>query len=292
MSSYCTEGVNLISHRERGATKDKKLVTIGSSLLTGGAVLAAFLGGLSPSIAADLTARQLTERLFRADPATPPDLSNLDLRELDMSGLNFKGAKLKGSDLFGADLSGADLSKTDLSDARLDRVILIGARLDGANLARVTILRPSAFSSLSATVDEASSFAGADLREAMILGRFNYANLSGANLTGATLAPRNQTGFIEHIWRTELEGADLSGATLADADLSYTLLRFSNLRGANLAGALFKSADLTRADLTGANLAGADFSDADLYGANLTNVLGLGTAGGMESARNFDKAIR
>jgi len=33
-------------------------------------------------------------------------------------------------------------------------------------------------------------------------------------------------------------------------------------------------------------------SDADLYGANLTNVLGLGTARGMESARNFDKTIR
>jgi len=115
-------------------------------------VLAVFLLGLwqSQARATDLTARQVTERLFRADPAAPPDFSNMDLRELDMSGLNFKGAALKGSDLFGADLSGADLSKTDLSNARLDRVILIGARLDGANLSGASMLRPSAFSSLSA----------------------------------------------------------------------------------------------------------------------------------------------
>ena len=103
-------------------------MTNGLRLPTGAAVLAVFLLGLwqSQARATDLTARQVTERLFRADPAAPPDFSNMDLRELDLSGLNFKGAALRGSDLFGADLSGADLSKTDLSNARLDRVILIG----------------------------------------------------------------------------------------------------------------------------------------------------------------------
>ena len=113
------------------------------------------------------------------------------------------------------------------------------------------------------------------------------------NFAGIQLVHRfNQTGFIEHIWRTELAGANLSGTTLADADLSYTLLAFSNLRGADLSRAVLKNADLTRADLTGADLTSADLTGADLYGANLTGVRGLETALGLESARNFEKAIR
>ena len=87
-------------------------------------VLAAIVAWLAPAtaLAADVTVRQLVERLHRADRASPIDISHLDLRDLDMSGLDFKAAKLAGSDLFGADLTGADLSKADLSAARLDRV--------------------------------------------------------------------------------------------------------------------------------------------------------------------------
>ena len=168
---------------------------------------------MTPALGADITAREVTERLFHADPAEPVDFSRLNLRELDMSGLDFKGAKLSGSDLFGADLTGADLSKTDLSKARLDRVVIIGVRFDGANLAGASLLRPSGYSTLTAQSNEAASFVGTDLRNAKIFGRFNRANLHGADLSGATLAPFGRTGFIEHIWRSELLGADLSEAS-------------------------------------------------------------------------------
>ncbi len=254
----------------------------------------AILAWLVPvsALAADVTVRQLVERLYHADPANPIDISHLDLRDLDMSGLNFKGAKLTGSDLFGADLTGADLSNADLSATRLDRVVIIGVRFDEANLAGASLLRPSGYSNLSAPRGEAASFIRADLRGAKIFGRFNRANLHGANLAGATLAPFGRTGFIEHIWRTELVGADLSQATLEAADLTYTLLAFANLRGANLAGAVLKKADLSGADLTGADLTGADLSEADLDGAILVGVRGLETVLGLASAHNVEKVVR
>lgn len=246
----------------------------------------------SQGLAADISAREITERLFHADPAKPVDLSRLNLSELDMSGLDFKGAKLAGADLFGADLTGSNLSKADLSSARLDRVVIIGVRFDHANLAGASLLRPSGYSTLSAPPSEAASFIGTDLRGAKIFGRFNRANLSGADLTGATLAPFGRTGFIEHIWRSELLGADLSQAKLSGADLTYTLLAFSNMRGADLRGAVLKKADLSHADLTGADLTGADLSEADLDGAILTNVRGFETALGLASALNVDKVVR
>ena len=83
----------------------------------------ALLAICTPVLAADITVREMSERLFRADPAHPVDFSHQNLRELDLSGLDFKRAKLTGSDLFGADLSGADLSGADLSNAHLDRII-------------------------------------------------------------------------------------------------------------------------------------------------------------------------
>ncbi len=196
----------------------------------------------------------MTERLYSADRSKPLQLGGLDLRELDLSGLDFKGAMLANSNLFGADLSRADLSKANLKGARLDRVVIIGARFDGADLSDTSFLRPSSFSTLAALHSEVASFAGANLSRARLFGRFNRTNFSGANLAGAMLAPFNKTGFIEHLWRTELAGADLSKVNFAGADLGYVMLRFANLRGANLAGAMLRKADLSHADLTGADL--------------------------------------
>jgi uncharacterized protein YjbI with pentapeptide repeats len=259
-----------------------------------GLLLAALFSsiGLGDAHAADLTVRQLTERLYHSDRARPLDLSRINLRDLDLSGLDFKAANLAGSNLFGADLTGADLSRADLHGALLDRIVIIGTHFNDANLSGVSLLRPSAFSTLAAKRSEAASFAGANLTNARIFARFNGADFSGAKLDGATLAPFGRTGFIEHIWRTELLGANLSHASLVRANLTYTMLAFANLRGADLTGAVLHKADLSRADLTGANLTGADLSEADLDGAILTGVRGLETALGMERARNLDKIVR
>ena len=84
-----------------------------------------------------------------------------------------------------------------------------------------------------------------------------YANLSGADLSGADLSEAN------------LSGADLSGANLSEANLSGADLFGANLSGANLSGANLRGADLNGANLNGANLRGANLRGADLNGANL-----------------------
>jgi uncharacterized protein YjbI with pentapeptide repeats len=242
--------------------------------------------------AADLTVRDLATRLYHADRMQPLQLGSLDMRNLDLSGLDFKGATLAASNLFGSDLSRADLSKADLKGARLDRVIIIGTRFDNADLSDTSFLRPSTFSTLAAPLNEVASFAGANMSRTLLFGRFNRTSFAGANLSGARLAPFTKTGFIEHIWRTEMVGANLSKANLTGADLTYTLLAFANLRGANLSRAVLRKADLSRADLTDADLTGVDLAEADLDGAILTGARGLDTAQGLSTARNFDRAIR
>src|SRR5262245_39890365 len=111
-------------------------------LLSAAFVLAAGSSGH----AAELTARQITKQLY--DAASQQDFGGKDLRDLDLSGLDFKGARLEGANLFGADLSKANLSGVNLHAAQLDRVIIIGARFDGANLSQASVLRPTAFSTL------------------------------------------------------------------------------------------------------------------------------------------------
>lgn len=244
------------------------------------------------ALAGDISVRDLTTQLYHANRAKPLEFSGRDLRELDLSGLDFKAAKITNSNLFGADLSRADLSNTMLRGSRLDRVTIVGARFDGADLTDVSFLRPSTSTTLTPLPGEAPSFAGANLTRARLFGRFTRSNFHGANLEGATLAPSSPSGFIEHIWRTELLGADLSDARLKGADLTYALLRFANLRGADLAGAKLVKVDLAKADLTGADLSGADLTDADLDGAILTGTRGLDTALGLDNARNLEKAIR
>jgi hypothetical protein len=80
------------------------------------------------------------------------------------------------------------------------------------------------------------------------------ANLSGANLSGASLG------------RADLSRANLNGANLRDANLSR-----ANLNGAYLNGADLRDANLSRANLSGADLIGTDLSRANLNGADLIN---------------------
>lgn len=267
--------------------------------IIGGAVrtlaAAAWLAaGTAALRAADFSARELTEHLFRAEAGSAIDLSGRDLRDLDLAGIDFKRARLTGAKLFGSDLAGSDLSRTNLDGAALDRTIITRARFDGASLRGASLLRPSVHTALSSNdtvAGEAPSFVEADLEGAKIFGRFNYTSFRSANLSGATLAPFNSSGFIEHIFRTEMLGADFSAANLRDANLSYVLFRFANLTGADLRGANLSHADLAHANLEGADLTGADVSRTDFDGAILRGAKGLDTLKGLALARNRSKAI-
>lgn len=238
-----------------------------------------------------MTARQVTQELYRANAATPLDYSKRDLAGLDLAGLQFKKARLSEANLFGADLSGADLSDTDLRSAMLDRINAIGTRFDRANLAGASLLRPTTTTSFEGNRAETPSFTGADLTKARLFGVFSGGNFANARMSGATLAPYNDSGFIEMLWRSRLDSADLSGADLSGANLTHVSLRFANLKGANLKGAVLKNADLSHADLTDADLGGADLSLADLDSTRLGGARGLDTAIGLDSTRNRDKTV-
>lgn len=252
----------------------------------------------APVVAQEMTARQLTEQLYKAEAGATPDYSGKNLEGLDLSGIDFKKARLGGANLFGADLSEAKLADSDLHGARLDRANLIRANLDRADLSGSSILRPTTTTSIGiADVTETPSFRGANLEGARIFGQFAGGYFQAAKLKGASLAPFGGTGFIEHLWHTNFTGADLSGADLSGANLAFVTFRFANLRGASLKGARLTNADLARADLTGADLTGADLTGADLSnvsleGAILDGAKGLETVAGSANApRPVQKAI-
>ena len=106
----------------------------------------------------------------------------------------------------------------------------------------------------------------------------NFANLSGADLSGADLRDVDISGWT--FTGTNLRDADLSGANLvgaefddadlSGADLSGANLRFADLRGADLSGANLTDANLRNANLGNANLSGANLTDASLRDANLS----------------------
>ena len=256
-------------------------------------VAIAVFAGL-PANGAELTARDVTETVFRADARHPPDFSSRKLGALDLSGLDFKAARLAGADLYGADLSTANLSGTDLSGARLDRATMIGTDFSGANLAGATILRPTLFSSLDIKTSEAPRFHGANMTGTRIVaGRLDGTDFTAANMTRAVLGPQDHAwGEERYAHRAVMIGCDFSGATLLDANLVNGIFHFAKFRDADLTGAQLNGADLSKADLTGANLTGADLTGANVEDANLTGVRGFATVHGLDTIRNLDKAIR
>jgi uncharacterized protein YjbI with pentapeptide repeats len=111
----------------------------------------------------------------------------------------------------------------------------------------------------------------ANLSAAFLVGANLNVNLSGADLSGASLDGA-------YLTNAKLDGAYLSGANLTNARLDI-----ANLSGADLYYAKLTNASLIGANLTNARLADANLTDADLYYANLT--------GAWVGAANFDRAI-
>ncbi len=238
-----------------------------------------------PLHAAEVSAREVTVQLFESSSARPANFERYDLKDLDLSGIDFKKAHLSGADMFGVDLTHADLSGVDLRVARMDRTIILGARFDGANLEGVSMLRPAVFSTLADIASETVSFEGANLKGATLFGRFNGSNFRKVNLSGANLAPRDRSSFIEHIWRTEFLGVDLKDANLRGANLERVWFAFADLRGADLTGASLKNCDLSGADLRGADLTGVDVTKADFSDVKLEGAKGLDTLIGLSTIR-------
>ena len=83
----------------------------------------------------------------------------------------------------------------------------------------------------------------------------------------------------------DLDDSDLRNANLTDADLSAAIVTSADLEDAILNYAILDTADLRSANLTGGDLNSANLSNAWLHntilvGADLTDVLGLGSTVG------------
>ena len=242
------------------------------------------------TIAADITARDVTSALFKSTTETAPDLSNRDLSNLELSRLNFKGANLSKTNLFGADLSYSNLVATRLVGARLDRSTIMGADFSDADLSRASILRPNIFSRVEGRVDELPNFTRAKMIDANISGHLERIKFTGANLTRAVFGsktPKNEELISP---RLKMSGCDFTNANLVSANLSRNDVRFAKFVNATLVGANFTHSNLVGADFRGADVTDADFSDADVEGANFDGAIGIDRAKGLRlSAAQSDK---
>jgi len=239
---------------------------------------------------AKLTARDVTERLFKAAPGSHPDLRQLNLTRLDLAELDFKGADLTGTDLYGADLSRTNLSGASLVGARLNRATITAADFSGADLTDAVILRPTIFTSLEVVTAETPKFTGAKLVRIRSDGWLDRADFSGADLTSAVFgggASREETLFAP----ASLISANFGGAILREAKFPEAHLQYARFVGADLRDANLRGANLLQADFKGANIAGADFTGANLDEADLRGARGIDQAIGLKSAENVGSAL-
>jgi uncharacterized protein YjbI with pentapeptide repeats len=253
------------------------------------AALALFTG---PAEAAEMTAREVTELLFKAEGQGTIDLSKKDLAFLDLSGINFKRVNFEGANLHGvvfsdSNLEGANLKGAVLNLATLSRTNFTNADLEGASLLRVAFT-----ASLEPRPGEAPRFTGANLKKARLHSRLDYTDFTGADLTGAKFGPEDPKNELLLTARPVMNGANFTNAILKDVVAANTKLRFARMAGADLTRTDFTGSDLTRVDFTGADVSGANFSNAILYGANFSGVRGLDTAKGLDSAIDYDKALQ
>lgn len=260
--------------------------------LIAAALSAAFLLPPAAANANDMTAREVTVKIFEAAEGEPADLSDQVLTLLDLSRLDFKKAILIGADLYGTDLSHANLSGADLTSTRLDRTTIIGTNFAGADFTEATLLRPSSFTSTSFDRSEVANFAGAKMVRTRIFARLGGASFRSADLTEADFSPLSSgANTISVVPFNILSGADftdaiLRGAVLEQVKLEYAIFRNADLRDADLRGADLTGADFTGADLTGANFAGAIVKQVILSGAKgVQAATGLGLAVRPEDAR-------
>jgi len=237
--------------------------------------------------ASDLTARQVTVRLFEAPAGERVDFNDLNLTLIDISGLDFKKAVFVGADLYGADLSGSNLSGTDLSYTRLDRSSIINTNFSGADLTDATLLRPTTFTNTRFDRSEVANFTGAKLVRTRIFARLDGASFRDADLTDADFSPlESGANTISTVPHNMLTGADFTRARMRGVDLQQGHLDFAIFRDADLRAADLRAAKLNQADFRGANLAGANFAGATVAGARFAGAKGL------QSAKGLGVAIR
>ena len=235
---------------------------------------------MGPATAEQRVARDVVRLLFQSSREKPADLRQSDLRRLDLAEVDFKGANLQHVDLSGADVTRANLGGCSMVEANLDSAVLTGTDFSEADLSRATIRRPSIFHSLEPSKEEAPRFTGAKLKDAWLLGVFDFSDFSNADLTSARLGPLNIRDNQGVIVGNGFRSANFHAANLRGTSLQRANLSFADLSSANLTGADLRGADISRTNFRGADVTGADFTGATIDGTDFSDVLGLSTVKG------------
>jgi uncharacterized protein YjbI with pentapeptide repeats len=160
------------------------------------------------------------------------EMPGLDLRDQDLSDIRVENLVANG----------ADFRQAIMEDFRCIGGELVGARFDGAFLAR-------------------AMFFDIVLSES----RFDNARMLSCSLAGCIVRDASFT-FVE-LHGADLLGVDLGGADLSDAELNGVNARSAIFRDANLTNADMSGGDFTNASFIGANLEGVIWDDAILEGA-------------------------
>jgi uncharacterized protein YjbI with pentapeptide repeats len=203
------------------------------------------------------------------------DLSDKDAGYLELDGMDLRHCKMVNTSFFGAYLRGANLSGANLQRAYLNLARLENADLSGADLTDAIIFQ---------AIFDKTSFKGANLTNARIIGTLGPADMSGANVKNGRfgLDIGNQPmGAM----RFDSVGGKFANTNFAGADINRANLQFADLRNANLSNTNLFRIDLSKADLTGADLTGADLSEATLDDTIFTGAKGLETVKGMSTTK-------
>jgi uncharacterized protein YjbI with pentapeptide repeats len=245
----------------------------------------------APALAADMSAGQVTQALFKAKAGETVNLAAKNLRELDLAGIDFKGANLAGSDLYGVDLSNANLKGVDLKGAFLDRANVARADFSGANLEGGSLLRMTIFTTLERNPLEAPKFKGAKMQHTVLSGWMDGTDFSDCDLTGAVfgLQDAHNEGLLAS--RVRLVGADFSGATMTGVNLNGSQLTHAHFVKAIVRDVDFRDADLIHADFTDADVTGMDVTGANLEDAKFTGAKGIDTIKGLAQALNATHVV-
>lgn len=263
-----------------------------TAIALGGLILSLVYGAADAARAADMTARQVTELLFKSQRGGMIDLSKKDLTFLDLSGIDFKQASFEGADLHGVVFSDSNLTGANLKGARLNLSTLTRTNFTNANLEGASLLRVAFTASLEPRPAETPLFKGANLKGARLHSRLDYTDFTEADLSGAHFGPEDPKNELLLTARPVMNGAIFTRAKMRDALVKNTKLRFARMDEADLTGVDFTGSDLTNVDFRGADLTGANFANAILYGARFNGAKGMDTVRGLDSAVDYDKAYR
>lgn len=190
------------------------------------------------------------------------DLSGLDFSKRDLRGACFVGAnlqdckfnnaKLDQATLEGADASRADFTGVSAKDTNLQATKIQSAVIENADFSRAYMPHARVH---DLERDEVSGDIGTPEKLRVAKSKFDFADLSNANLDGARIED------------STFDYAELSGVSLANADIQRC-----KMRHANLERAILNNCKIIETDLSGSILRQAESKKATFKETVLENV--------------------